>query len=204
MAAITSRGAGWFVASVLAGATTALSILVAAGPSTTVVQPLGAVRAAVPAGPGGVIYGKGQPIGISPGELPVRQKVFIGGPGGAASVCAGGMVGVPGGMVGVPGGPGAIQSWFFSPGAKVPAVIRIGITRAGRHIVFFQMVPGGRLPLAALKALHAKGASISIVAPGRIQKLAGRRIARAFVQAPMFGAACPPGVSWTVLPSQWP
>ena len=42
--ALTSRGAGWVVAAVLAGAVVALSVVLATASSTTVLQPVGAAR----------------------------------------------------------------------------------------------------------------------------------------------------------------
>ena len=50
--ALTSRGAGWVAAAVLAGAVVALSVVLATAPSTTVLQPAGAARSFrfVPAG----------------------------------------------------------------------------------------------------------------------------------------------------------
>jgi hypothetical protein len=42
--ALTSRGAGWVAAAILAGAVVALSVVLATGSSTTVLQPVGAAR----------------------------------------------------------------------------------------------------------------------------------------------------------------
>jgi hypothetical protein len=50
--ALSSRGAGWVVAAVLAGAVVTLSVILAAASTTAVLQPVGAVRSfrVVPAG----------------------------------------------------------------------------------------------------------------------------------------------------------
>ena len=50
--ALTSRGAGWVAAAILAGAIVALSVVLATASSTTVLQPAGAVRSfrVIPAG----------------------------------------------------------------------------------------------------------------------------------------------------------
>ena len=98
---ITSRGAGWAVAAVLAGAVTALSILLAAGPSPArVVQigagPLGPARiqkiVAAPGGPGfRIVSGVGagrRVITLAPGAQQIQVvpgpgagQVFFPGPG---------------------------------------------------------------------------------------------------------------------------
>ena len=55
--ALTSRGAGWVAAAILAGAVVALSVVLATAPSTTVLQAAGAARSFrfVPAGGGAEI-----------------------------------------------------------------------------------------------------------------------------------------------------
>jgi hypothetical protein len=76
-AAVTSRGAGWFVASVLAGAVTALSILVAAGPSTTVAANVGA---ATPARLPQISVGRARVsrvVQVGPGQKTVRIRAAV-------------------------------------------------------------------------------------------------------------------------------
>lgn len=117
---ITSRGAGWAVAAILAGAVTALSILLAAGPSADgVVQvpvgagPLGPARIAKIAGPGGPAFR------IAPAMGPGRRVIFAG-PGAAYAIAGPGFPGqvlFPG--PGFP--PGAVRAQLGSPFGQVVA-----------------------------------------------------------------------------------
>ena len=85
--ALTSRGAGWVAAAVLAGAVVALSVVLATAPSTTVLQP-GAARSFrfVPAGGGAEIVSlppnvplRGV-VGPDPGERAAREREGSWGP----------------------------------------------------------------------------------------------------------------------------
>jgi hypothetical protein len=110
--ALTSRGAGWVVAAVLAGAVVALSVVLATSPSGVAVQvPLRAVGP-VSIGPGGIpaFYGPPGSIRLHMGAVRVGSNwVEVIGPGQVQKVGPGGaQVVVPSGLawrVVRPGGP---------------------------------------------------------------------------------------------------
>ena len=122
--ALTSRGAGWVTAAVLAGAVVALSVVLATAPSTTVLQPAGAARSFRFGTAGGrtmiVSFPPGARVQV-PANAPLRRS-WVEVPAGAqrGSVTIVGPAGAP---------PGA-------PGVQVPAVVLPagGNARPGRWV----------------------------------------------------------------------
>jgi hypothetical protein len=75
--ALTSRGAGWVTAAILAGAVVALSVVLATGSATTVLQPAGAPRfRIVTAGGGGGIVAlpPNGPLRVSWVQVPANAR----------------------------------------------------------------------------------------------------------------------------------
>jgi hypothetical protein len=113
--ALTSRGAGWVVAAVLAGAVVALSVVLATSPSAVAVQvPFRAVGPAFVGPAGGPFYGPPGIIRLHMGAVRVGSDwVRVIGPGQVQKIGPGGaQVVVPGGAVswrfirlGAPPGP---------------------------------------------------------------------------------------------------
>ncbi|HYA53320.1 MAG TPA: hypothetical protein VEG33_19400, partial [Streptosporangiaceae bacterium] len=105
--ALTSRGAGWVAAAILAGAVVALSVVLATSSSTTVLQPAGAAWSFrfVPAGGGAEIVAlppNALPTswvqirpGVPPGGVRVEVPVVVRPAGGPAQARAGRWVQVP-------------------------------------------------------------------------------------------------------------
>jgi hypothetical protein len=75
--ALTSRGAGWAAAAILAGGVVALSVVLATAPSTTVLLPAGAARSFrfVPAGGGAEIVAL--PANAPPGGVRVQVPAIV-------------------------------------------------------------------------------------------------------------------------------
>jgi hypothetical protein len=188
-AAVTSRGAGWFVASILAGAVTALSILVAAGPAGTVVETV--------SGPGGAVFRQAQaaPRFV---QVPAARRAFIGssqvpvaiGPGGARAGGSFTVIGPGGGPFGIGGlgcpaavgaiRPGGMRVIYLPPKAlrvarlkgkaffAVPAGKRITISLKGRPAVVLRQAP---MAIQIFRSVHGKRVVTRVLAP---QAIAGR------------------------------
>jgi hypothetical protein len=184
--AITSRGAGWFVASILAGAVTALSILVAAGPQTAVqyVSASGSTPLRQ-AAPRYVQVVPGQRAVAFPGTAKVRRGrsyTIVGGGGGPF-----GAVGPGGGPFGIGGPgcpamgavrPGGVGAIYLSPKAarvarlktswvtKLPAGKQVTISLKGRRVVMRRAL---RM-IQIFRSIHGKRVTISLGrAPGVVQ-----------------------------------